>query len=154
MSVDQAQAGSADTSLPAPNPVITPETREFWEAAERERLVLQRCPRCEEFIWYPRSLCPGCMSTQLEWVGASGRGVVYSYSVVRHAEVPEYAPATPYLLAYVELEEGPVVLTNLVDCTAEEVKIGDSVRAVFHHTGEGTALMRFALDPTRNDRTV
>jgi uncharacterized protein len=134
------------TALPVPSPLITPETKPFWEAAGQERLVLQRCPRCKEFIWYPRSLCPTCLSTELEWVTASGSGVVYTYTVVRMPEIPEYGPAAPYILAYVQLEEGPVVLSNLVDCDPGEVAIGDRLRAVFHHTEDGTALVRFAPD--------
>jgi uncharacterized protein len=144
MSDGDPKPDSVPASLPTPSPVITPETKPFWEAAGEERLILQWCPRCEEFIWYPRSLCPGCMSTGLEWVQASGRGVVYSYAVIRHPELRDYGPAAPYLLAYVKLEEGPVVLSNLVDCTAEEVAIGEPVHAVFHHTDDGTALVRFA----------
>jgi uncharacterized OB-fold protein len=135
-------------ALPVPEPLITPDTAPFWEAAAQKRLVLQWCSGCQEFIWYPRTLCPGCMSTELEWVEASGRGTTYSFSVVRVPGTAEYAPVVPYILAYVKLEEGPVLLTNLVNCSPEEAEVGQAVRVVFEPAGDSAALVRFT--PTRS----
>jgi uncharacterized OB-fold protein len=104
--------------------------------------MLQRCSECQAVVWYPRSLCPRCGSVQLEWFEASGRGSVYTYTVNHRGEGP-YREAGPYVLAYVELEEGPRLLTNIVDCDPGELRVGMPVQAVFHDTGEGTALVRF-----------
>ena len=130
------------SDLPAPAPIVSPEARPFWEAAGEGRLLLQRCGSCATTVWYPRGVCPACGSTQLEWYEGSGRGTVYSYTVNRRG-MGEYRDAAPFVLAYVELEEGPRVLTNVVDCDPESVRIGDAVTAVFDPAGDGTGLLRF-----------
>src|SRR5277367_994800 len=115
--------------LPAPAPAVMPETAAFWAATARGELLLARCPACGAVIWYPRGLCPDCGSTSVEWVAASGRGTVYSFTVVRRGE-GRYREAVPYVLAYVELDEGPRMLTNIVDCPTEDVRVGQSVEVV------------------------
>jgi uncharacterized OB-fold protein len=130
-------------SLPTPAPIVNPEAEPYWRGAAEGRLLLQRCRECEAVVWYPRGLCPACGGTRLEWFEASGRGRVYSYTVIRRGATGPYDGAAPYVLAYVELDEGPRVLTNLVECDAEAVQIDDVVEAVFHDTGEGSALVRF-----------
>ena len=131
--------------LPAPVPVVLPEIKKFWEATAEGRLLLPRCEDCEGVIWYPRPFCPQCGSLHVGWVEASGRGTVYSFTVNRRgqADLPEYRTVGTYVLAYVQLEEGPRVMTNIVDCDPDTVKIGQAVSAVFHDTGQGTALLRF-----------
>lgn len=128
--------------LPAPAPPVNPETEPFWEATAEGRLLLKRCSDCGKAFHYPRARCPACDSPDTEWFEASGRGSVYSYTVTRQTG-GEYADATPYVLAYVELDEGPRIMTNVVDCDVDEVSIGQDVRVVFHDTGEGNALPRF-----------
>jgi uncharacterized protein len=131
--------------LPAPVPFVNPEIKPFWDATAEGRLLLPRCQDCQAVIWYPRPFCPECASTNIDWFQASGRGSVYSYTINRRgqADLPEYRNAGVYVLAYVELEEGPRVLTNIVDCDPDSVRIGQSVEVVFHDTGQGTALPRF-----------
>lgn len=131
--------------LPAPSPVVTAETEPFWDATLHGKLMLQRCVSCQAVIWYPRFFCPTCHSTDPEWFEASGRGEVYSFAVVRRGDGP-YAGAGPYVLAYVELDEGPRMMTNLVDFALDEVEIGTRVQVVFHDTGHGSALPRFRLE--------
>ena len=133
--------------LPAPTPVITPETERFWAATAEGTLLLPRCTSCAEFFWYPRSQCPGCLSPDLEWIPASGAGTVYSYTACTRG-AGEYAGVPVYILAYVELAEGPTIMTNLVECEPSEVSIGMPVSLVFHDTGAGSALPRFR-PPTR-----
>lgn len=130
------------TQLPAPSPAVNPETREFWEATAQGRLLLKRCLDCGSVIWYPRALCPECGSLRTEWFEAAGRGRVYSYTV-NHRGQGAYAGAAPYVLAYVELDEGPRVMTNLVEAGEEELAVGLPVEVTFHDTGEGSALPRF-----------
>ena len=129
--------------LPAPAPAVSPEAKPYWDATAEGRLLLQRCSDCETVLWYPRGFCPSCSSVRLEWFEATGRGTVYSYTVIRRGAAPPYAGGEPYVLAYVELDEGPRVMTNIVDCDPESVSVGDAVQAVFHDTGEGSALVRF-----------
>lgn len=130
------------TELPAPAPVVNAETEAFWAATAQGRLLLPRCRTCGIATWYPRGLCPSCGATDIEWAEASGRGTIYSFTVIRRGE-GAYREATPYVLAYVELDEGPRVLTNIVDCEPEAVQVGQTVDVVFHDTGEGNALVRF-----------
>ncbi|WP_033288106.1 Zn-ribbon domain-containing OB-fold protein [Amycolatopsis jejuensis] len=129
-------------TLPTAHPVSNPDTEEFWKAAAEGRFLGRRCGDCGSAIWYPRPICPFCHSTNTRWEEFSGRGVVYSYSIVRRAG-GEWKNVVPYVLAYVELEEGPRVMTNIVDCAVEEVGIGDAVEVVFDDTGNGAALPRF-----------
>lgn len=101
-----------------------PEIRPFWEAARRGKLLLAHCTACSRPHWFPRVVCPMCGSLDIEWREASGRGTVYSISVARRA-------TPPYALAYVTLDEGPTMLTNIVDCDVDGVAIGQKVRVVF-----------------------
>ena len=128
--------------LPTPEPVVALEAKPFWDAAAQGRLVLQRCAGCLLVVWYPRALCPACSGTQLDWFEASGRGTIYSYTV-NHRGDGAYKGAAPYILAYVELDEGPRVLTNVVECDPVAVNVGQPVRAVFQRTAGGLALLRF-----------
>lgn len=129
-------------TLPTPVPPVNPETKPFWDATAAGQLLLKRCTDCGTVIWYPRAICPDCHSTATEWFEASGRGRVYSYTVARRGD-GAYREAAPFVLAYVELDEGPRLLTNIVDCDPETVRIDQPVEVVFHDTGEGRALVRF-----------
>jgi uncharacterized protein len=129
-------------TLPAPAPEISPETETFWAATATGRLLLQSCGSCGRFVWYPRYVCPACHSTDLRWREASGRGTVHSATVTTRG-ILEYKDAGSYVLALVELDEGPKMLTNIVDCDPAEVFIGQRVEVVFHDTGAGNALPRF-----------
>jgi hypothetical protein len=134
------------TELPAPAPEVNPETRQFWGATAEGRLLLKRCLDCGSVIWYPRAICPECASLRTEWFPASGRGRVYSYTL-NHRGQGAYSGAGPYVLAYVELDEGPRMMTNIVGADAVGVAVGMRVEVVFHDTGDGTALPRFRPAP-------
>lgn len=130
------------TSLPTMAPPVNPDSQRFWDATAEDKLLLPRCDACSTVIWYPREFCPACGSLDVSWFEASGRGSVYSFSIVRKGE-NMYAGAAPYVLAYVELEEGPRIMTNIVDCEVEAVAIGQAVSVVFHDAGKGQKLPRF-----------
>lgn len=130
------------SALPTPAPAVTLETEQFWVATARGELMIPRCNECATFIWYPRRFCAVCAGQDVSWVKASGRGTVYSFTIVRRGPGP-YAEASPFVLAYVELEEGPRIMTNVVDCAPEDVAVGMPVEVVFHDTGQGTSLFRF-----------
>ena len=114
-----------------------PETRPFWEAAAEGRLLLKACRACGRAHWYPKVVCPFCHSDDLEWREASGRGTIYTYSVMRRVEVP-------YVLAYVTLEEGPTLMTNIVDCDVDSVRIGQAVQVRFRQAPQGRTVPVFA----------
>jgi uncharacterized protein len=120
-----------------PAPPVSPETRPFWDAAAAGRLLIKYCTACAQVHHYPRAICPFCGSDRTEWREASGRGTIYSYSVMRRAPVP-------YAIAYVTLEEGPTVMTNIVDCDLDAIRIGQAVRVAFRPTDGGPAVPMFA----------
>jgi len=132
----------AEPSLVAPIPIVTTDTAEFWNATAEGRLLLRHCNACAAAIWYPRPICPFCHSDDTEWRESSGRGSIYSFTIVRRATA-EFADAVPYVLAYVELQEGPRLLTNVVECDLEELFVGQEVEVVFHKTSSTMALPRF-----------
>lgn len=120
-------------------PPRTRGTREFWDGAQAGRLVLPRCSRCQTWIYYPRLFCPACSSGELAWQTASGDGEVYSFTPVylRFPTLPADWPM-PYVLALVKLHEGPIMMSNIVHCQPEEVRIGMPVHVVFE--GDGVPL--------------
>ncbi len=112
-------------------PAVDWESRAYWEGCGRGELVLQRCRACGTVQHRPRGICATCLSDEIEHFVASGRGTVYTYSVVRQNQMPAFAAAVPYVVAYVELEEGPQLLTNVVGCDPDSVSIGMPVRVEF-----------------------
>jgi hypothetical protein len=119
------------------SPPMNAENKPFFDATREGRLMLKRCLACNELHYYPRAICPFCSSERTEWVAAQGRGRIYSYSVMRRV-------AQPYAIAYVTLDEGVTVLTNLVDCDFERLHIGDPVRLVFKPAETGEMIPMFA----------
>lgn len=101
----------AASSRPVPQP--TPETAHYWEGARQGELRIQRCADCAHAYFPPRPFCPACSSRDVAVERASGRATLHSY-VIHHREVPGFEP--PYAVAVVELEEGPRLMTNIVDC--------------------------------------
>ena len=119
-------------------PAINPETKPFWDAAAKGQLTIKKCLACGELHHYPRSLCPFCHSDRTEWLAASGQGTIYSFSVMRRA--PE-----PFAIAYVTLAEGPRMLTNIVDCSFDDIAIGKAVKLVWKPSEGGPAVPMFTL---------
>jgi uncharacterized OB-fold protein len=119
-----------------PAPEINPETKPFWDAAAQGRLLVKKCVTCGQMHFYPRAICPFCFSDKTEWVTASGRGTVYSYSVMRRVPIP-------YALAYVTLEEGVSMMTNIVDCDLDAIRIGQPVTVAFKPSEGGPPVPMF-----------
>ena len=136
----QGDAAPAAPTRPLPRP--SPLSRPFWEAAARHELVVQRCQRCGTHLFYPRANCP-CGSTELAWVAVSGRATVHAFTVARRPTHPGLADRVPYVIAIVELEEGPRMTTNVVGCPVEEVRVGLPVQAGFEDVADGVALVVF-----------
>jgi uncharacterized OB-fold protein len=112
-------------------PQIDWESRAYWEGAGRGELVLQRCRACQVVQHRPRGLCVSCLSDDIEHILASGRGEVHTYSIVHQNQMPNFRNARPYVVAYVQLEDGPQLHTNIVGCEPDSVSIGMSVRVDF-----------------------
>ncbi len=125
-----------------PKPTQDQETRAYWEGARRHELVLQRCLACGATQHRPRALCAGCLSDRIQSFVASGRGTVHTFTVTHQNQAPGFREALPYVLAYVDLEEGPRLLTNVVGCEPERVRIGMPVAVEFVDLDE-TAVPRF-----------
>ena len=101
----------------------------YWAAARDGRLLLKHCRSCDKTHYYPRPLCPFCMSADTEWREAVGIGTIYSWSVERRA-------TPPYAIAFVTLAEGPTMLSAIVDCDLDAIAIGQSVRLGFETRDE------------------
>lgn len=122
------------------------ETRGYWEGAGRGELVLQRCAACGTVQHKPRGVCATCLSGEVDHIVASGRGSVYTFTVTHQNGLAPFATNCPYVLAYVQTEEGPRVLTHIVGCEPDEVHIGMAVVADFQAqqlNGEAFAVPRF-----------
>ncbi len=131
------------TQVPRPLPRPTQVSAPYWEAARRHELAIQRCASCQRHVFYPRLNCPACGSRQLDWVTASGRGTVYTYTIARRPTHPAFAGRTPYVIAIVELEEGPRMTTNIVGCDPDSVQIGMPVEAAFEDVNPDSTLVVF-----------
>jgi hypothetical protein len=130
-----------------PLPRIDEETRGFWEACARHELYVQRCGDCRTFRYPPRAVCPGCLSSEVEWVRSSGRGTVYSFTVTHQNQAPGFRERLPYLLAVVELEERVRLMTNVVGCAAEAVRIGMPVEVEWEDVTPEVTLPLFRPRP-------
>ncbi|RYG08217.1 MAG: Zn-ribbon domain-containing OB-fold protein [Caulobacteraceae bacterium] len=107
--------------------------------AEQGRFLIKRCTACNQPFWYPRALCPFCGSPETEWLESPGEGEIYSYSIMRRA------PGGPYAMVFVTLDEGPTLLSNLVDCQPDQVRIGARVKLRWQDTEGGPPAPVFAL---------
>ena len=126
-----------------PLPLPDEETADYWEGARRHQLIIRRCQDCQYYIHYPKARCPRCRSANVSGSPVSGRGRIYSYSIVHVALAPGFDP--PYAVVLVELDEQSDVriLTNLVDCPLDEVRIGMPVEVVYHDVTPETTLPQF-----------
>lgn len=124
----------AERPLPHPSPL----TRPFWDGARRRELWVQSCGSCGGYIFYPRYICPACGADRLGWDQVSGLGRVFTYTVARKPTHPAFADRVPYIIAVVELDEGPKLTTNVVGIDPEDVSIGLPVRASYEDAGEVT----------------
>lgn len=133
---------SASPSAPArparriPRPMMLPESARYWQAANEGRLLVKRCTACGEHHHYPRDVCPFCGSDATEWRDAAGSGTVYSFSTMGAGDAA-------YTIAYVVLDEGPGLMTNLVGAPPSAFAIGQRVRVEFVPSDGGQAVPMF-----------
>jgi uncharacterized OB-fold protein len=133
---DADRNATAGASRKIPAPQVLPESQLFWTAADEGRLMIKRCLSCSQVHFYPRDICPHCLSDRTEWLQASGRGTVYSFSTMGKGEAA-------YTLAFVALDEGITMMTNLIDCDPKDVTIGQPVEVVFKPSQGGHAVPMF-----------
>lgn len=121
---------------PFKNPTIDAESQYFWQAANEKKLCLKTCNDCQKTHYHPRNHCPFCFSTNTHWIETKGTATIYSLSTMRRVE-------TPYTIAYVELHEGPKMLTNIVNSTPEQLQIGQPVNLTFQASENGQLIPVF-----------
>jgi len=126
-----------------PKPTVNADSQTYWNAARERRLVIRRCNACGQLHFMPRHLCPSCWSDNLEWIDASGSGRVHSFSVIRRASDPAFASRVPYVIALVELDEGPRMMANILGEDALSVAVGDAVQVAFEDRGDGSLIPQF-----------
>jgi uncharacterized OB-fold protein len=126
-----------------PKPLIDTDSKPFWDGLNRNELLIQQCENCHQHIFYPRLLCPHCFSDQVAWKEASGRGQIYSYTVVHRAFGP-FADQVPFIVGIVELEEGVRMMTRITG-RREEVEIGKQVKVTFEKVDDELTLPYFVL---------
>ena len=123
-------------SRPRPRPTPSPTTEAFWTATGEERFLLQRCRACGAVQFYPRATCTTCGSSELDSQDASGRARLHTFTVARRPTHPAFEGSEPYIIAIVELAEGPRVTGSLVDCPVDDVRIGMPLQLVWDDPGE------------------
>lgn len=130
-------------SKPLPRPANPTLSKPFWESAKKHELIIQRCKACFNSYFYPREACPTCLSPEYEWIKASGKGVVYSFTVIHQPAHPAFQDEVPYVNAIVQLAEGPRMVSNVIGIDPHEVKIGMPVEVVFEDVSPEYSLYKF-----------
>jgi len=122
-------------------PIPDLDTKDFWDGCRHHYILVQRCRNCGTFRYYPRPMCHNCNSMDTEWVRATGKGKIYSWTVTTHQFHPNFKP--PYIIAIVELEEGIRMTSNIMDCDPEELWIGMPVEVIFDDITSKITLPKF-----------
>jgi uncharacterized OB-fold protein len=134
---------TSNVNPPRPHPYPDEVTAGYWAAVQKRTLAIQQCGDCGTFIHYPSALCTNCQSENLDYSTVSGRGIVYSFAIVRHSFHPAFTP--PYVIALIDLDDAPGVrmYTNIVDVDPETVRIDMPVQVSFEDIGGGILIPQF-----------
>jgi len=130
-------------SYKKPLPVPDADSQPFWEGCRKHRLRIQKCAECGQVRWPPSIVCPECLSQNTDWIVSGGRGKVYTYVVYHQAFHPAFEEELPYVVAVVELEEGPLILSNIVGCPHDFVKCEMPVEVTWEDITEEFSLPKF-----------
>ncbi len=136
MTTNPLQQPTAKSFETDPYAMAFPELRDFWVAAAAGRFLVRACNQCGKVHWYPRIFCPFCSSEDTAWRASAGRGRLYAFSEVVRT-------ASPYVLAFVRLDEGPIMMTNIIDCDPDTLRIDQPVRFVMQACAEGRTVPMF-----------
>ena len=131
-----------DRPVPLPDATAAP----YWTRAREGVFAMPRCQACGRWHFYPRSICPHCRSERLEWTQASGRGTLYSYSVVHRPPSPAFKADVPYTIGIIATDEGPHLMSRVIGIPANALRIGQRLRVKFEQHGEGVVLPVFEPD--------
>ena len=112
-------------------PPVSELTQPYWDAAARHELVVQHCNSCKQNVFPPRAHCPNCGAAEITWQPVSGRGTLYSYTVAHRPPHPVFAEQCPMAIDIVELEEGPRMMSNVIECDPNDLQVGMAVRVAF-----------------------
>jgi uncharacterized OB-fold protein len=134
-----------DDAKPLPKP--NADTRAFWKGCREHELRFQRCEHCGHVRWPPSTICPVCHSDGADWMVSSGRGKVFTFVVYHQAYHPAFEGNLPYVVAIVELEEGPHLLTNIVGCPPDAVRCDMAVEVIWDDVTEAFSLPKFQPAP-------
>jgi uncharacterized OB-fold protein len=126
-----------------PLPYLDEENRPWWEALKRHELYIQKCEECGALRYYPRAQCPYCLSPRTEWVRCSGKGTIWTFTVMHQNQAAGFRDSLPYVMAMIDLAEGLKMMTNIVDCPPEQVKIGMPVEVVYEDVTSEVTLAKF-----------
>ncbi len=137
---------TSETHSNYPAPRVNADSEPFWKASAQGRFLFKLCQKCGHPHFPPRYLCPKCWSDRLEWVESKGKGTVYSLTIMRRAPIPEFAKRVPYVVALIDLNEGPRIMANIVGIGALDVKIGENVSVCFESRAEGMQVPQFQRD--------
>jgi len=132
------------SDAPFPHPAPNADVAPFWDWCRRGELRIQRCRDCGAYRHHPRPRCPDCTSASYEWAPVSGRGVVYSYTICHPPVLPAFADRVPYNAVVVQLDEGPFMVSNLVDCENDDVTVGMPVEVRLVAVDDDLTLPLFA----------
>jgi uncharacterized protein len=133
----------ADYAKPLPRLEDPDLTQTYWDAAKRHELLIPRCAFCNKFFWYPRPACPSCLREGWEWTAVSGRARLHTFTTVYQAAHPAFQDDVPYAFAVVQLEEGPRMMSNVVDCDIADVKIDMPLTVKFDDVTDEWTLVKF-----------
>jgi uncharacterized OB-fold protein len=132
----------SEVAKPEPRPA--PESIPYWEAAKQHRLALPQCTACDQHWFPPSRTCPHCLSSEVKWSDVSGRGKVFSFVIYDRVYHPAFEAEVPYVVALIELEEGPRLLSNIVGVAPTDVKCEMKVKVVFDDMPGGVSIPKFS----------
>lgn len=126
-----------------PLPAISEKTRKFWEGCKERRLLLPKCRSCGEVYYFPKGFCPRCLSDDIDWIEASGKGIIHTFSIVERPPSPPFSDDVPYVVAMIDLDEGPRMMSNVVGIEPGKVRVGAPVEVVFEDVSDSVTLPKF-----------
>ncbi len=124
-------------------PRPTPETEPYWQGCKEHKLLIQSCSDCGHVQFYPRCVCTKCVSKNLDWIEASGQATVISYTVMHRSVSKAYCVDGPQVLALVRLEEGPQMMSHVIDCNEDDLSMGMAVDVTFEDWGDEVSMPVF-----------
>ena len=126
-----------------PLPEIAEGTRPFWEGCKEGKLLLPRCRACGEIFFFPNHFCPACLSGKVNWIESSGKGSVHTFTIISRGPSGVFADDVPYVVAIIDLKEGPRMMSNIIEISPDQVQVGMPVEVVFEQATGDVTLPKF-----------